>query len=254
MVVARPGGIHITRSHGVFDLLFVCRGVLAVQEEERAFDVQAGQALLLWPDRHHHGTREYPPDLRYFWIHFTLIPGTRPDISSLLVPQYSTVARPSYLTELLLRYIGDRETKRSSPFSDSLLILLMLRELATSTESPETMESSVSLAGRAYSYIRTNYRQPLTPSQIAAYLGCNPQYLSRIFHRAYHQTLMDTIHQTRMEYARILLVHSELNITEIAHACGFSDARYFYRVFRRLQGMTALAFRDLYSRNFINAE
>ena len=254
MVVARPGGIHLTRRFGIYDLLFVCRGVLSVQEEDRAFEVREGQALILWPDRHHRGLREYPPDLRYFWLHFTLLPATGQETASLFVPQYGTVARPAYLTELLLRYIGDRETKRSSPFSDSLLILLMLREIATPQVQSDVSDSSVSLAARAHDYIRTNYRKAITPSQIAAFLGCNPQYLSRIFRRAYHQTLMEVIHQTRLEYARILLIHSELNITEVAQACGFADARYFYRVFRRLEGMTALEFRGLYARNFINAE
>jgi len=255
MVVARPGAKHVARNHGVFDLLFVCRGVLSLQEEDCTFEVQPGQSLLLWPGRYHQGIREYPPDLRYFWLHFSLTSASAAtSATSLFVPQYSTVARPGYLTELFLRYIGDRETKRSHPFSDSLLILLMLREIATHQKPSEATDSSASLAGRAYDYIRTHYRQPLTPSQVADFLGCNPQYLSRIFRQAYHQTMIDVIQETRLEYARILLIHSKLNITEVAHACGFTDVRYFYRVFRRLQGMTAMEFRGLYSRNFINPE
>lgn len=253
MVVSRPEARHMSRVCQIFDLIFVREGVLSMHEEGRPFTVKAGQSLLLWPERSHGGTADYSPDLRFFWLHFTVLQTPNPEEKTLSVPQLATVARPDFLTELFLRYIGDQEAKRNQLFSDSLMTLLILSEIAAPL-LPEIDDSSAVLAGRAYAFIRTRYRHPLTPAAVAEHVGCNPQYLSRVFRRTYHQTMTDAIYQTRMEYARRLLTETNKNITEIAHACGFTDPRYFYRVFHRQEGMTALAFRRLFARTYINVE
>jgi AraC-like DNA-binding protein len=94
----------------------------------------------------------------------------------------------------------------------------------------------------------------LTTSEIAVHVGCNPQYLSRVYRRVYHMTVTEGIHQARLEYARRLLIDTNRSIKEIAFVCGFTDPRYFYRLFQRREGMTALAFRRLNTRTFINVE
>ena len=42
--------------------------------------------------------------------------------------------------------------------------------------------------------------------------------------------------QARLERSRPLLIDPQLNITEIAHVCGFRDANYFIRCYRRYFG------------------
>lgn len=46
---------------------------------------------------------------------------------------------------------------------------------------------------------------------------------------------------------------SHLNIDEIAGECGFDDATYFRRVFKRLADMPPSAFRKLHSKIHVNS-
>src|SRR5690349_15669260 len=89
MLIAREGRRHVDRVANHFVLIFVREGVLPIQEEEKAFEVKAGQSLLLWPARRHWGTADFSPDLRFFWLHFflELSPGAG---EPLIVPQYTT--------------------------------------------------------------------------------------------------------------------------------------------------------------------
>ena len=57
-------------------------------------------------------------------------------------------------------------------------------------------------------------------------------------------TVTDCINKTRIRQALILLNTSELSIGDIASRCGFPDANYFSRVFRRQQGLSPKQYRD----------
>jgi AraC-like DNA-binding protein len=157
------------------------------------------------------------------------------------------------MTELFRRFLDDQESGALDPTSAALLVMLMLCEVARSRPPSKTGESaSTRLAGRADTYIRTHFHQPLTPSSLAAILGCNANYLSRIFHQVYERTLTATIQECRLRYARQLLLDDDRNIDEIARACGFRDTGYFRRLFKRYEGLSPLSFRRLYSRLHTN--
>jgi AraC-like DNA-binding protein len=255
LFVSRGEGCHPDRRIPSYELIFVRKGVLAIQEEERPFHVNAGQSLILCQGRRHWGTAPFSPDLSFYWVHFTLHSNSAPPstTSALTVSQHVTVSRPDHMTELFRRFLDDQESGALDATSASLLLSLMLWEVAQARPSAAHRESaSLHLAGRAETYIKTNFHRPLSPSGIAEILGCNANYLSRIFHEAYGRTLSDTIHQCRLRHARQLLLDDARNIEEIARACGFTDSGYFRRLFRRYEGMTPLAFRRLYSRLHAN--
>lgn len=256
MLVSRGVGRHPERVWQTFDLLFVRSGELGMQEEGQEFTVGPGQTLLLWPGRRHGGTTPYAPGLSFYWIHFTLgADGQGEGGPALAVPQHATVNRPDHLTELLRRFLDDQESGALDPTAANLLLLLMLGEIARS-QPPRAEGNSTGavLAGRADRYVRTHFHQPLSASGVAAELGCNPNYLARLFRETYGRTLTQAIQGRRLDYARRLLLDEERNIDEVARACGFEDAGYFRRLFKRREGLTPFAFRRLYARTSVNTE
>ncbi|MEI8242397.1 MAG: helix-turn-helix transcriptional regulator [bacterium] len=96
------------------------------------------------------------------------------------------------------------------------------------------------------------FQDAISASDVATGLSCNPDYLGRIFRQARGLTLTDAIHKHRLQQARRLLMESGLNVDQVARACGFREAGYFRRVFRKKEGMTPLAFRRLYARVHLN--
>lgn len=259
--ISRGTGPHIERRMGCFDLIFVREGVLPIQEEQQTFRVVAGQTLLLWPHRHHWGTGKFSPDMRLYWLHFNLGKNAETPLldqpqpqPSIVVPQYSQVARPDVLEALFRRLLDDQATKRLVPHYASLLLNLMLCEIADQRAVSVSNRRSAVLAGRALAYIRAHLHQPITASIVAESLGYRAEYLNRHFHQTYNHTVTQEIHLSRMGYARYLLHETSQNINEIAANCGFRDANYFARLFKRQHGMTATAYRHLYAQAEVNVD
>ena len=76
-------------------------------------------------------------------------------------------------------------------------------------------------------------------------LSCSvsSSYLSALFKKETSMTVTDYIHYTRIRQALFLLNVSGLSVGEIASRCGFSDANYFTRTFKKLQGKTPKSYR-----------
>jgi AraC-like DNA-binding protein len=235
-----------------FELIFVLEGTLPIREEEQEFEVRVGQSLLLWPGWWSWSTAHHSPDLCFLWLHFRVKRGSPIEQSvngeqALCVPQYTTVSRPNCLEYLFRRYLDDQESGRPFPAFANVLAWLMLGEVADPRPEFDTKRSGADVACRALTYIHAHCHQPLTASKIADQLGYNPEYLNRVFHQAYHRTLTEEIHQARMAKARRLLLNSGMCASEIGRACGFTDIKYFFRLFRRYEGNTPTAFRRLHA-------
>jgi AraC-like DNA-binding protein len=256
LFISRGQGSHPDRVIGSWELIFVREGVLMVEEEEERFEVGPGESLLLWPGRRHRGSREYPPDLSFYWIHFSFRDweASFPD-PSITVPQHTTVTRPNHLTELFRRFLDDQEAGRLQPLSASLLLMLMLCEVSDSRPVARVVKGNAAvLAQRAEAHIRTHFHAPIRTSVLASELGCNPDYLGRVFRRVYGLTPTEFIHRRRVRHARRMLIESDRNVEEISRACGFKDVGYFRRLFKRHEGMTPLAFRRMYAQMHVNTQ
>jgi AraC-like DNA-binding protein len=79
---------------------------------------------------------------------------------------------------------------------------------------------------------------------LAHRLECSPDYLSHVFRKETRETLIHYINRQRVKgAAEVLESDSVLTVSEIAWACGFADAGYFTRVFRKHTGLSPLAYR-----------
>ncbi len=67
--------------------------------------------------------------------------------------------------------------------------------------------------------------------------------LYRLFNNEFNMTVNEYILQKRMNQAKKLLKETNMDITDIAFACGFSDYNYFIRMFGKINDITPLQFR-----------
>jgi AraC-like DNA-binding protein len=254
LCVSRGQGQHPTRTIDSYELIFVREGELQVQEEGAKFVVAPGQTLLLFPGREHGGTAPYPPDLAYYWVHFTLEQPTDAD-SVLEVPQHCRIARPDNLVTLFHRFLEEQEASTLSQTTADLMLLQMLAEVVAQPAPAVVPETAAAvLANRADAYIRTHFHTDISTASIADRLGCSADYLGRAFRGVYNMSIVDAIHRRRMHHARLLLISGEQNVDEVSRACGFVDCGYFRRIFKRHEGMTPLRYQRLHVRAHVNTE
>jgi AraC-like DNA-binding protein len=260
LFVSRGQGTHATRTIDSHELIFVRSGVLGMFEEDRRFEVRAGEALHLWPGRRHGGTAPYPADLSFYWLHFRTAgrAARSSGAGELVLPQHARAGRPDRLTELLRRFLDDQESGRLTPLSGALLVTLILEETSgagsPAAGAPASASGAEALAARADEFILTHFHEPISAWDVAAKLGCNPDYLGRVYRRMRRATLTTAINRARLRHARRLLLDSSQNIDELASSSGFSEAGYFRRVFGRAEGVTPSAFRRSYARMHMNTE
>ncbi len=73
---------------------------------------------------------------------------------------------------------------------------------------------------------------------IAAQLGYDRSYLSRVFRSSYDCTFSQYLRRLRIAKARTLLADSGLSLKEIAERTGFKTIYHFNRVFKELAGIS----------------
>ncbi len=92
-------------------------------------------------------------------------------------------------------------------------------------------------------FVDFHYMEPLNLEILATRYSVNKNYLSSRFHKEVGMTLTEYINLTRVRRSLKLLSGTALSMPEIAERCGFGDANYFARIFRRIHGTTPNEYR-----------
>ncbi len=95
------------------------------------------------------------------------------------------------------------------------------------------------------SYLRKNYSQPISLTELSQTVGLSPQYLSSFFKSMTGKTPIEYLTEYRIEKAAHKLRSTDLSITDIAFSCGFSDLSYFIKVFKNTKGISPGKYRNL---------
>lgn len=255
--VSRGLSTHPQRIITSYEIIFVVQGQLDIEENGIAYSVKENQVLILSPGVMHRGTKPYPKDLKYYWIHFsTACTGINyRDDQLFRLPKMSSVARPSRLVQLFNWYISDQEDSSQLNKTAILIIYMMYSEIEQASAIRSVGTPTINFYAReAYEIIQTEYSKDLSTKGIAEQLQCNSDYLGRVFNKAYGLPLTKQIHTTRIKKAKQLLEQNTQNISEIAYKTGFKNVGHFRAVFKLNVGVTPTAYRYSYSKIHINTE
>ena len=247
--ISRGIGKHPERVIDFYELIFVTSGSLVIYEGNEIFELTAGNSLLLCPGIKHGGVEPYSTDLKFYWFHFS--PNNEHGLEILKkLPKTTSIYNSERMIIWLRQLLSDSESWKVDEIQASLLITLMLSELAHPHISGQA--GNKQLANKAYDYIKINFEQSISTSSIAESLKCNPDYLGRIFKESYGITLTEYLNIQRINYAKKLLLEANMNIDEISAVSGFNDIAYFRRKFRKYLGLAPSDYRKQYSKIYIN--
>ncbi|MDO3410523.1 helix-turn-helix domain-containing protein [Saccharibacillus sp. CPCC 101409] len=154
-----------------------------------------------------------------------------------------------------------REYAARRPGCEAVLTALVVRMLielhrqltgdaADSAESagPADMSPARPSIDSAVRHIRDRCADPLTLRELALRAGLSERQFSRLFVRQTGMNFSAFLQNTRVEAACDLLVSSHLSIPEVAAAVGYTDLKFFHRLFKRKTGTTPLGYRKAQAR------
>lgn len=113
------------------------------------------------------------------------------------------------------------------------------------TAAPDTGGTSLAVK-KAQSMIHEFYADGITLGEIANRLNMSQEYLGAQFHKEVGEPFSVYIRNIRMAKAKELLIGTQLKQYEIARRVGYSDPKYFARVFRECEGTTPAEYRKTY--------
>lgn len=149
------------------------------------------------------------------------------------------------LQGLMHTFLAEAETGNPNGrlFVESLTLALSIHFVKQYAEESEVLpENRYSLntrqLRRILDYIEDNLAEEISLEALAQEIGLSKYYFCRLFKQSTGQPPYQYVLQRRLDRAKALLQHGEINIIEVAHFFGFSDQSHFSRLFKKSYGIT----------------
>ena len=238
--VSKGVGIHPERIIKDYEIIFVRRGELDIEENNIEYRVGAGEAILLEPGVVHKGTKPYEENLNFYWLHFVL-----PCMAGKYnLPKKIKLKHPEKLTLIMRDVSSVWQENKLTDLKGGAEVLKIFDELMH-VDKENNNHINYPLAVKIDNYLRSNIEK--TRKFIAKDLGYNDDYLGRVYFATYKKTITQALQKYRVEKAKILLGETLKNVETISNECSFSDSAYFRRVFKKHTGVSPLEYRHKFS-------
>ncbi len=262
-LISKDGFLHHRRTFEHHVLIFVTEGTLHITANGVAYDVNTNQYIFLPAGEEHFGTAPSVGKLAYFWVHIVpdevsptiIFPAATAEVefvtepASCMFSEYATLTTPQR-TNRLFRQLLELSMEKHNYCNEmlnytlSLIMLELAREFSQTSQTarkeiPETVSALCE-------WIKNNYYHPFSLAEPAKELGYQTSYLSKLFKASMGISIITYTNQIRVEAAKNLLEVYGLSTKEVAYSCGFSDEKYFMKVFKAMAGCTPTEYKKIF--------
>ncbi len=92
-------------------------------------------------------------------------------------------------------------------------------------------------------YLAQHYAEEISMQDVAQAMNYSDAYFCKLFKECFQVNFSAYLNEYRVEQAKRLLQDRSLGIRAVSLACGYSDANYFTRVFKRITNQTPSEYR-----------
>lgn len=132
-----------------------------------------------------------------------------------------------------------------------IFLISLMRSLSETARGTETFlrgdETSPHSIVGVIKILEDEVEGKVTIGEICAIAGYSRAYLFKEFKLATGKTIMEYYRELKINRAKKLLRREDLSVKQIAEALSFDTANYFVKTFKRLTGVTPLAYKKTYS-------
>lgn len=246
--------------HDFFEVLYLASGTGYIVIDNNKYEIKPPCVFFLSPGQAH--KLELSEDIGGYIFIFTpefyLI--NRSDQNRLIeFPFFYTILQNN--PPLFLNRISDKEfiedlfkravcvdsgsNNKSIEFMRSILdlILTFCSVLYPSDHDLKATGKGHLLVKKFYRLVEENFHRNLLVNQYADMLAVTPNHLTQTLKHLTGKTSNDIVKEKQVLEIKRLLVHTNLNVTEIAVQFNFTDQSYFSKFFKRETGFSPNAYR-----------
>lgn len=236
--------IHPARTLNSYEFILVEEGTLWIAQEEKAYQVEKNQYLLLQPGRHHCGTKEQEGKLSFYWVHF------RVEADLYDFSEYGSLQNPYVIANLLKQMMHCFYSLDYSPsYSELLLGQLLLEVRRLQVDGGEYCRPLLKEIGE---WIRVHAEEKISMYRVAENFQYHPDYLARLFFDTFQISMKDYIVQQKLIRAKYYLLHTNDTIKQIAVTLHFEESNTFIKYFKYHENITPIKYRNLYFNTHLN--
>ena len=232
---------HQDRTIGSYELIFVTKGEVYINENNINYHLKADDILILQPGMRHFGYK-HSTDCEFFWLHWQ---GGADEISGIKHRKIENYYSIALYFRQLLSIRATHKTQESMDYLTRLILMELYLNNTCYVANPTTEKIAA--------WIEANACLPITEKQVAAEFGYNADYLNRLFKKHFAKTLKQYMNEKRIEYIKGLMLRSNLSLKEIAIKSGFSEYKYFLKFFKYHEKITPTEFSKHHAKIYINS-
>ncbi|MDO5348817.1 MAG: AraC family transcriptional regulator [Lachnospiraceae bacterium] len=240
------------RNHFLFHYIISGTGTLMADDASGAtqtYQIKSGQGFMLFPGQISTYIADRNLPWEYTWVEFDGLRAKEAiEIAGLSVntPIYHAKyhdLRESMMNEML--YLAQH--KDMAPFHLIGHLYLFLDAFTRSISSIQATKG-----GRlrdfyiheALTFIEQNFQNDISVEDIADTCGLNRSYFGKIFKESLGKTTQEFLMSYRMTKATELLKLTQLSISDISNAVGYSNPLHFSRAFKNVYGISPREWRN----------
>ena len=216
-----------------FRIYYVQSGSAAVFLRKRRYDLFSGNVYLI--PGHHPFTNECPKRMSVYWFHgLPMSPEADNIIRQVDRVESWKIDELDFYRDIFLN-LDSMDISSLNPDLlklQSLMTFLLAGLMARSEDGKIPGEISPTLK-KSVEYMDANYLWNPSLQRIASQACLAPNYFHRIFTKAFGVTPHAYMERKRMILARDLLISTEKDLVAIADECGYENAFYFSKVFKK---------------------
>jgi len=226
--------------HRSFEFIYVTNGNIELSINNRIFNVEKNNCILILPYEVHSITTKNCSDANI----------------CVFSPEYiksfhNMIDNKSLENPVFELSLNSQALVLDKIFKDNLDILqmkaclyLLCSEVMENSKLIDSISPDYELLHKILNYIQENFAQNISLRSIASQFCYSYTYLSKYLNNILGISFVDFINENRINYAIYLLKNTQTTITYIAYTCGYSSIRSFNRNFLKITKKTPKSYRN----------
>lgn len=257
----KKGNSYPARSNlGVFNLIYVRKGLLTIAEPHASYTIKSGEYILIRPDTICIEGMLCDMDTIVDEIQFSTTAAweevSMDTVATLFGDYYSHILHIKKTDSIKQKKKWETalEKLKNAASSGKAEAFIQRQQHFTTLLSylddewrKNDAKSTVLVAEKAAAWIKEHYELNVTNTLLAKEVGYHINYIARSMDEVYSMTPQQFLMYYRIDQAKLMLIRTEQSIAQIANAVGFKQTPHFSRLFSYYVGITPLKYRKKYT-------